>query len=108
MIWRRFLLTALIFFNIFLLYTLIWSDNGIFAYLELKSRHAQLKARLETVHDRSLDLSQEIRWLKSDRAFTEKMIRSQMNYLKDNEILYQVPTDGVADKAREGSGADGK
>ena len=108
MIWRRFLLTALIFFNIFLLYTLIWSDNGIFAYLELKSRHAQLKARLETVHDRSLDLSQEIRWLKSDRAFTEKMIRSQMNYLKDNEILYQFPKDAAPTTDKEGNGPDGK
>ena len=93
MIWRRFLLTALIFFNVFLLYNLIWSDNGIFAYLELKSRHELLKQRLESVNDRSLDLSQEIRWLKTDQAFTEKMARAQMNYLKENEILYQFPKD---------------
>jgi cell division protein FtsB len=64
MIWRRFLLAGLIFFNIFLLYNLIWSDNGIFAYLELKNRHAQLQERLDAVSEKSLDLSQEIRWLK--------------------------------------------
>lgn len=106
MIWRRFLLTGLIFFNIFLLYNLIWSDNGIFAYLELKARHEQLKQRLVTVQDRSLDLSQEIRWLKTDRAFTEKMARSQMNYLKDNEILYQFPKDEAAPRTPEGGRAD--
>ncbi|MGD9609448.1 MAG: septum formation initiator family protein [Desulfovibrionaceae bacterium] len=108
MIWRRFLLAGLIFFNIFLLYNLIWSDNGIFAYLELKNRHAQLQERLDAVSEKSLDLSQEIRWLKTDRAFTEKMARAQMNYLKDNEILYQFPSEGKPDKAREGNKADGK
>ncbi|WP_428558783.1 MAG: FtsB family cell division protein [Solidesulfovibrio sp. DCME] len=108
MIWRRFLLTGLIFFNIFLLYNLIWSDNGIFAYLELKSRHEQLKQRLATVDDHTLDLSQEIRWLKTDRAFTEKMARSQMNYLKENEILYQFPKDAAASRTPEGDRADGQ
>ena len=116
MIWRRFLLAGLIFFNIFLLYNLIWSDNGIFAYLELKARHEQLKQRLGTVNDKSLDLSQEIRWLKTDRAFTEKMARSQMNYLKENEILYQFPKDApvakdpavAKDADKEGRRADGQ
>lgn len=108
MIWRRFLLAGLLFFNIFLLYNLIWSDNGIFAYLELKNRHAQFKQRLEDINEKSLDLSQEIRWLKTDRAFTEKMARAQMNYLKDNEILYQFPPDAPSGKARQGNGPDGK
>lgn len=108
MIWRRFLLAGLILFNIFLLYNLIWSDNGIFAYLELKNRQEQFKQRLDAINEKSLDLSQEIRWLKNDRAFTEKMVRSQMNYLKGNEILYQFPPDNTADTDGEGSGADGK
>ncbi len=99
MLWRRTILAALVCFNLFLLYNLIWSDNGIFAYLELKSRHARLEERLQALKDQSLDYSQEIRWLKTDRAFTEKMVRSRMNYLKNNEILYQFPkTDPPRDK----------
>jgi cell division protein FtsB/cell division protein DivIC len=104
MLWRRTLLSALVVFNLFLLYNLVWSENGIFAYLDLKSRHAQLVKKLETLEERSLDLSQEIRWLKSDRTFTEKMARSRMNYLKDNEILYQFPKD--APGGTEGQTAD--
>lgn len=96
MIWRKFLLSGLVVFNLLLLYNLIWSDNGIFAYLELKSRHARLQERLTALGEKSLDLSQEIRWLKSDRAFTEKITRSQMNYLKENEIVYQFPKDAPA------------
>ncbi len=93
MLWRRILLSALVTFNLFLLYNLVWSENGIFAYLDLKSHHAHLVKTRQALEERSLDLSQEIRWLKTDRAFTEKMARARMNYLKENEILYQFPKD---------------
>jgi cell division protein FtsB len=96
MLWRRSLLSILVCFNLFLLYNLVWSDTGIFAYLELKSRHARLEQRLQALNESSLDLSQEIRWLKTDRAFTEKMARAKMNYLKNNEILYQFPKSSPA------------
>jgi cell division protein FtsB/cell division protein DivIC len=98
MLWRRILLSALVIFNLFLLYNLVWSENGIFAYLDLKSRHTALVKQREALEEKSLDLSQEIRWLKTDRAYTEKMSRAQMNYLKDNEILYQFPRDAAGGK----------
>ena len=88
MIWRRALLITLISFNCILLFNLIWSDNGVFAFFELKARHKQLEQKLATVNNETLDLSQEIRWLKSDNAYIEKVVRSQLNYLKDNEIVY--------------------
>jgi cell division protein FtsB/cell division protein DivIC len=88
---RRLLLALILSCNAILLYNLIWSDKGIFAYLDLKSHQKQLKLKVETLGSRSLDLSQEIRWLKSDRAFTEKMTRAHGNYLRDNEIIYLFP-----------------
>lgn len=88
---RRLLLALILFCNAVLLYNLIWSDKGVFAYLDLKSHQKQLKMRIESLGGRSLDLSQEIRWLKSDRAFTEKMTRAHGNYLRDNEIIYLFP-----------------
>jgi cell division protein FtsB/cell division protein DivIC len=91
MLLRRLLLTLVLTCNAILLYNLIWSDKGFFAYLDLKSHQKQLRDRLETLSSKSLDLSQEIRWLKSDRGFTEKVTRSHMNYLKDNEIIYIFP-----------------
>lgn len=88
---RRLLLALILFCNAILLYNLIWSDKGIFAYFDLKNHQKQLKVRIEALAGRSLDLSQEIRWLKSDRAFTEKMTRAHGNYLRDNEIIYLFP-----------------
>lgn len=91
MFMRRLLLALILTCNAVLLYNLIWSDKGVFAYLDLKNHQKQLKSRLDGLAGRSLDLSQEIRWLKSDRAFTEKMARAHGNYLRDNEIIYLFP-----------------
>ena len=88
---RRLLLALILFCNAVLLYNLVWSDKGVFAYLSLKDNQKQLKLKLDALAGRSLDLSQEIRWLKSDRAFTEKMTRAHGNYLRDNEIIYLFP-----------------
>lgn len=101
MLLRRFTLALILFVNVILVYNLIWSDKGVFAYLDLKSHRMQFQQRLEALGTRSLDVSQEIRWLKSDRAFTEKMTRACGNYLKDNEIIYLFPS-----KTAEGSVGD--
>lgn len=82
--------------NLILFYNLLWSAKGLFNFLELRTHHAKLEAIQETVDARCLELSQEIRWLTSDRAFAEKMVRSRLNYLKSNEILYVFPNQASA------------
>ena len=77
--------------NLFLLFRMVWSDQGVFAYLELKNRYEALQSRIDSVDSRSLDLSQEIRRLKSDKAYQEKIIRERMNFVKQDEILYIFP-----------------
>lgn len=103
MIWRRILVCFLVFLNLFLFFRLIWSDQGIFAYIDLKNRHQRLKQQLEEVDDRSQAVSREIRRLKSDKSYQEKVVRERMNFVKENEILYVFPESG--DRSR-GVGAD--
>ncbi|WP_027184926.1 FtsB family cell division protein [Desulfovibrio inopinatus] len=91
MLWRRALLFTLIGLNLFLLYGFFLGNDGLFTYLELKEQYRDLTSILEKTHGKCIDLSQEIRWLKSDREFIEKMTRNKMNYLKQNEILYIFP-----------------
>ncbi len=86
--WRQVLLGVLFLVNVFFVYRLLWSDQGLFAYLEMKKRHDALEERIQEADEKSLKLSQEIRWLKSDKAYQEKVIRWQMNFLRKNEILY--------------------
>ncbi|OIQ48755.1 Cell division protein FtsB [Pseudodesulfovibrio hydrargyri] len=88
---RLIFVALLVAINLFLLTRLIWSDQGVFAYLELKNRYEVLRRKIETVDARSLDLSQEIRKLKSDKAYQEKVIREKMNFVKKDELLYIFP-----------------
>nr|WP_321256990.1 septum formation initiator family protein [uncultured Pseudodesulfovibrio sp.] len=88
---RIVLVTLLLIINLFLLGRLIWSDQGIFAYLELKGRYDSLQQKLDDVDSKSLDLSQEIRKLKSDKGYQEKVVRERMNFVKKDELLYIFP-----------------
>lgn len=93
---KRILLACLIAVNLFLLFRLVWSGQGMFAYMELKERHNVLERQLRDVDARSLDLSREIVRLKNDRAYQEKIIRDRMNFVKKDEILYIFQDNDVA------------
>jgi len=99
---RIVLVALLLIINLFLLFRLIWSDQGVFAYLELKSRYEVLQSKIDGVDGKSLDLSQEIRRLKSDSAYQEKIVRERMNFVKKDEILYIFP-DETAKPSGEGT-----
>ena len=88
---RILLVALLLFINLFLLFRLIWSDQGVFSYFELRNRYAFLQEKIDAVDKQSLDLSQEIRRLKSDKAYQEKVVRERMNFVKKDEILYIFP-----------------
>jgi len=87
------IVALLLIINLFLMFRLIWSDQGVFAYMELKTRYELLQSKIDGVDGKSLDLSQEIRRLKSDRAYQEKIVRERMNFVKKDEILYIFPDD---------------
>jgi cell division protein FtsB len=85
---RRILLGLLIAVNVVLLFRLIWSDHGVIAFMNMRSRSVKLENQLREVDSKSLELSNEIRRLKTDRAYQEMVIRDRMNYVKENEVLY--------------------
>jgi cell division protein FtsB/cell division protein DivIC len=91
MILRRTFLTFLIALNLFLTYKIIFSEQGIYAYRDQKVRFEGVREQLQASEDKSLGLSQEIRWLNTDRTYTEQVIRTEMNFLKESEILYLFP-----------------
>lgn len=99
---RILIVALLLLINLLLMFRLIWSDQGVFAYLELKSRYETLQAKIDSVDSDSLDLSQEIRRLKSDKAYQEKIVRERMNFVKKDEILYIFP-DETANPSGEGA-----
>ncbi len=94
MVLRHLFLLLLAGGNIFLLYLLCISDQGIHAYLEMSRRHERLVYGMQEAEDHSRRLSREIRWLKSNKKYMEQVIRSKTNFVKEDEVLYLFPQTG--------------
>ncbi len=106
MLRRRVLLGLLVIINLVLLIRLGLSEQGVFGYLELDDKVKELEIKIEAADNRTVELSREIRRLKTDRAYQEKIIRNRMNYVKENEILYIFPDKGEVKS--QGAAADAK
>ncbi|WP_320169876.1 septum formation initiator family protein [Maridesulfovibrio sp.] len=102
MLRSRVLLGLLVVINLVLVIRLGLSEQGVFGFLELDKKVTELEKKIEAADNRTVELSLEIRRLKTDRAYQEKIIRSRMNYVKQNEILYIFPQTGkVTDQGAE-------
>jgi len=86
--WHKILLFIAIMLNVALLGRLFLSDEGIIGYTALKSENEDLRLELEKINEKNLALSREIELLNSDEKYLEKIIRSKLNFVKNNEILY--------------------
>ncbi|GAB7022665.1 FtsB family cell division protein [Salidesulfovibrio brasiliensis] len=91
---RNVVIAVLVAVNVLLLARLLFSDQSMFAYSRLKERHEDLSRRLEEAEERNVELSREIKRLKSDRKYQEKVVRERLNFVREDEILYVFPEDG--------------
>ena len=92
---RRVVLVGLVLLNVVLLWGLLASDHGLFAYLSLKDRHDRLVHDMDEADRTSRELSREIRLLTSDAAYQEKVVRERLNYVREDEVLYLFPGQGA-------------
>lgn len=104
MVWNRLLLGLIILLNLLFLYRILLSDQGLFGYLEMRKRYGEMERRIEELQSKTQTLSQDIRLLQEDSGYIEKMIREQMNLVKDNEILYDFS--GIVEENAAGAGPD--
>ena len=86
--WHKILLGIAVTLNLVLLGRLCFSDQGIVGYIDLKAENEELRVELENINEKNLALSREIELLNSDEKYLEKIIRSKLNFVKNNEILY--------------------
>ncbi|MCF8104083.1 MAG: septum formation initiator family protein [Desulfohalobiaceae bacterium] len=81
-------LTALLVLNLGLALHLIWGENGVLDYREHKAIRNQLLQRLQRLREENLDLSHRIRLLKTNKDYQELIVRQELHYLGQDEILY--------------------
>lgn len=88
MFWRVFILVILGLVNVVLFVRMVWGPTGLIEYRELKQRHAELTGSIAALDVENVALSREIRLLRSDKHYVEKMIWQHLHYVRDNELLY--------------------
>lgn len=101
--WKLSLLILAVLLNIALASRIIWGSHSLYTWRVLKEKQSELSEELAALDEKRAALSREIRLLKTDPAYVEKVIRQRLNYVRKNEILY------LFDKSREDSvwpGAD--
>ncbi len=96
--WRTCILVFLGIINVVLFYRMIWGDGGLLSFNELRRNYAQLEQELVDLDAQNIQLSKEIRLLKSDDAYVEKMIRQRLHYVRDNEVLYLFTNEDTMSK----------
>ncbi len=104
--WRTSFLIVLGIINFVLFYRMLWGSGGILAYNELYKDYNLLEREIAAVDTQNLQLSRDIRLLKSDEAYIEKMIRQRLHYVRKNEILYLFTDKEI--KPRQGEKNAGK
>jgi cell division protein FtsB len=88
----------------------LFSNRGVLHILKLKKQQADLRQQLEQVEAVNAGLRKEIASLNTDRHHLERLARSQLGMVRDDEVVYQfaskkhpdpsVPSSPVAEASR--------
>ena len=87
-VWKFLLPAIAISVNAAFISSLLWGSNSIYTWNALKNKRTVLAQELAELNKQRTHLSREIRLLKADPAYVEKIIRQRLNYVRKNEILY--------------------
>ena len=104
--WRFAILALALFMNATLAVRLMWGDQSVGEWRNLKGLQNALFAELSGLDKRRAELSLEIRLLQTDPAYTEKIIRQRLNYERNDEILYLFDDAGEENSPWTGAGTD--
>lgn len=84
----KFIFIILLVLNIFLLYKIFDKKSGIPAYKELQGRIDLVREQIDEMDVCNRQVSSEIRVLKKNNQYIERLIKRELFYLSDNELMY--------------------
>ncbi len=74
--------------NLIMAYRIVHPETGMPAYHELRNRVVELRHKIEELHAVNRELSAEIRALRHDDSYVRRLIRRELLYAEDGEIMY--------------------
>ena len=85
---KKFSFFILFMVNIFLLYKIFDEKSGLSAYQELQEKIEAVQVKIDEMDMRNRQVSSEIRVLKKDDRYIERLVKRELFYLSDNELMY--------------------
>ena len=74
--------------NIFLVFKIFDDDSGLPVYKDLKIKIDGVQERIDDVDLRNRQISSEIRILKKNDQYVNRLIKRELFYVADNELMY--------------------
>ena len=80
-------LVLVLLLNAALFSRLMWGSGSIYAWNALKEKQSEVSQELTALNEQRASLSREIRLLKTDPDYVEKVIRQRLNYVRKNDVF---------------------
>lgn len=74
--------------NIFLVFKIFDNESGLPVYKDLKLKIESMQENINDVDLLNRQLSSEIRVLKKNDQYVERLIKRELFYVADNELMY--------------------
>ena len=87
---KKFSFFILFMVNIFLLYKIFDEKSGLPAYQELQEKIEAVQVKIDEMDMRNRQVSSEIRVLKKDDRYIERLVKRELFYLSNNELMYII------------------
>ncbi|NCD24226.1 MAG: septum formation initiator family protein [Deltaproteobacteria bacterium] len=83
-----FFVVLLVFVNFFLAIQIFDGQTGLPAYNDLKDKISTINTRIEDIDAQNRQLSSEIRVVKKDDKYIERLVKRELFYVAENETMY--------------------
>ena len=85
---KKIFLFVLCIVNIFLVFKIFDDQSGLPVYKDLKVKIESVQEKVDDIDLRNRQISSEIRILKKDDNYVERLIKRELFYVADNELMY--------------------
>lgn len=85
---KKLFLFVLCIVNIFLIFKIFDDQSGLPVYKDLKVKIESVQEKVDDIDLRNRQISSEIRILKKDDKYVERLIKRELFYVADNELMY--------------------
>lgn len=87
---KQIFLFLLCIINIFIVFKIFDEESGLPAYKDLKVKIDSVQEKIDDVDFRNREISSEIRILKKNEHYVERLIKRELFYVADNELMYII------------------